>query len=958
MFSRLENKHGKNDLKILHLNIRSLPRHFEQLLSFIGIFGNVFDIISLNETWLNSHIDTLYEIPNFSHITINRPNFRRGGGLRVYYRSHLTVTACEDLTGVFNTHESIFACVSNNNKKLVFGTIYRPPNLSIADFNNYLSNVLFVNRHILNDKCIITGDININFLLCNELESHRMYKNIMIENGFEMFVKNATRCNEQTGQPISILDHVFTNFTESVLTNVIDYKISDHLPIMFSCQLAKSNNIIKQVFYDFSVINFNRFLLEAPTLYGNYTIIDSNNVDLEMSRFIDWNHSLIKRFFPTKIKHISLNRLKTPWINKRILKLINKKHKLFTLLKYKVIPYIIYKAFSNLLDTILTRMRREYYKDKFQRTSDSRKTWRVINEILGRNGQGKQIIKEIIIDGETNSDQSSMAQAFNEYFCQIPIKTQNNLNKALVSYDNIIQINDKSMSLYFTTPIEIYDIINKLSNKSCKHDIPMKLIKSVNELISPLLHKIFNMCIEKGIYPELLKSARVIPIHKSGDCRLMKNYRPISTLLNINKIFEKLLYQRLNSFLESCNIISDNQYGFRKNRDTQLATLNLIYHILPTVSSGEGFSACAFLDFSKAFDTVDHKILLMKLERYGIRGLPLSIIGSYLDNRKQSVEIDSTKSISMPVEVGVPQGSCLGPLLFLLYANDLNYLLKDTNTVIFADDTTIVEKAMTIESLALKLNSTLSKILDWSNYNKLSLNNNKSKWMLITNREIHIPNIFIGGQLVERVDTFKYLGLHIDSNLKYRSHLNYLRGKLSSLRYISYKISPYLNDNAGKKFYYALVQSILSYGIVVWGGTSVDSALFNKLCRLQNKIVFNLFANQDDNSGDETIIYKRHHILKLSDLYKLRVSMIMYKIMHENYAPFIYERLASLLNSNPYATRHDYIFVRPFPRVNAIKFDFISNAVTIWNNLNNEIRNGRSLATVKKNLTSSFIDSY
>jgi hypothetical protein len=278
--------------------------------------------------------------------------------------------------------------------------------------------------------------------------------------------------------------------------------------------------------------------------------------------------------------------------------------------------------------------------------------------------------------------------------------------------------------------------------------------------------------------------------------------------------------------------------------------------------------------------------------------------------------------------------------------------------VIFADDTTVVERALSIESLALQLNSTLSKILDWSNYNKLSLNNVKSKWMLITSKEIHIPNIFIGGQLVERVDTFKFLGLHIDSKLKHRSHLNYLRGRLSSLRYVSYKISPYMNDSAGKKFYFAMVQSILSYGIVVWGGTSTDSALFNKLCRLQNRIVFNLFANQNDSFEDVTIIYKRHHILKLNDLYKQRVGMIMYKILHENYAPFLLENLIPLLNANPYNTRQDNIFIRPFPRVTAVKFSFLSNAVTIWNNLNNEIRNGRSLATVKKKLMSVFIDSY
>jgi hypothetical protein len=514
------------------------------------------------------------------------------------------------------------------------------------------------------------------------------------------------------------------------------------------------------------------------------------------------------------------------------------------------------------------------------------------------------------------------------------------------------------LSLFLATPKEILDIINKLSNKNNKHDIPTKILKATKEYTSPILSKLFNMSLEQGTYPKILKIARVIPIFKSGDCRLQKNYRPISTLLTINKIFEKLLYCRLNSFLEHCNIISDNQYGFRKSRDTQLAALKVINHVLPVISSGEGFAACIFLDFSKAFDTVDHEILLYKLERYGIRGIALSLFRSYLTDRKQNVMIGDKKSELMPVEVGVPQGSCLGPILYLLYANDLNNLLTDETTVIFADDTTLIEACNTVSELALRINSILAKVLDWSNYNKLALNNVKSKWMLFTTKTTPVPNIYISGQLIERVESFKYLGLYLDSNLRHKSHIRYLKGKLSSLRYISYKIGPYLSVSAAKKFYFGMVQSILCYGILVWGGTSVGSATFNKLCRLQNRIIINLFGEPEDNIINVSLVYKRHSLLKLNDLYKLRVCMIMYKIINEGYAPFIYDKLIPLLNSNPYNTRQNDIFIRPFPRVNAVKTNFLSNAVTVWNDVDNRLRSESSVTRVKKYLTGNLIDRY
>ena len=643
------------------------------------------------------------------------------------------------------------------------------------------------------------------------------------------------------------------------------------------------------------------------------------------------------------------------WLSKRIIKLIDKKHKLYIQFKRNNLSYEVYKAYANLLAFVLKRLRENYYKRKLSHSNDSKNTWSVINEILGRDRK-YNTIKQIVLDGQAETDTAEISKQFCEHFSSIPIMTQSKLNEPINNYAELIPLNERSLHFRQTTPLEIKKIISDLRKKG--RGIPAKLLKIIKQFVSPILCRLFNMCIEQAYYPQSFKVARVTPLHKSGDITDIKNYRPISTLINLNKILEKILYSRLNEFFESCGILSDNQFGFRKARDTQLATLKLLNYILPSLSTGESVAGCVFLDFSKAFDTVSHDMLLLKLNRYGVRDNALLLIKSYLSNRSQYVSVNETDSPSLPVEVGVPQGSCLGPLFYLIYANDLNKLMNNLRAVTFADDTTIVESCHSIEILTLKLNYILSQVLDWSNYNRLALNNSKTKWMLFSNRTVETPDIFLAGKRVEKVDSFKYLGLFFDNNLKYKSHINYLRKRLASLRYISYKIKPYLSKDAALKFYYAMVQSLLCYGVLVWAGASACVKSFDKLSQLQNKIVFNLFSQPNDSINNINVLYKENRILKLTDLYKVRVSMVMYKIINENYAPFLHNDLLTHVNTNPYNTRQNHMFVQPFPRVNCIKINFLSNAILIWNNLSNDIKQSGSEARVKKALTNDILSRY
>lgn len=334
-----------------------------------------------------------------------------------------------------------------------------------------------------------------------------------------------------------------------------------------------------------------------------------------------------------------------------------------------------------------------------------------------------------------------------------------------------------------------------------------------------------------------LKEAEIVPIYKSGEKHNVSNYRPISLVSNIAKIFERLLYIRIIDFIDSHNIISKHQFGFMKKIGTK-NVLNYLSNILYNNLDKSTPTLVTFLDLAKAFDTVNHQILLDKLYYIGIRGLPLDLLASYLLNGYQKVRINNAVSDDMPINIGVPQGTILGPLLFILYINDLLKEIPYEAISSYADDTAIIATGKSWSEVQKNMNEYLSRVDVWLELNKLSLNVDKTVYMAFGNYRDSVPmqtNVAIRGKQLTRVDSCKYLGIIFYYNMRWDYHIQHVVKKTKYLVYIFYKISKFMSTEIMRMIYYAFFHSIVSYGILIWGGVYNNNRIL--LENLQKRIL-------------------------------------------------------------------------------------------------------------------------
>lgn len=952
-----------NSFNIIHINIRSLQKNFDSLQEFLSLLSNRPQIICLSESRINQVPLINIELPDYK--IFHDDSTTRAGGVAIYIlnnistdiisKFHLNTDGCENLW------------IKINAVDMILGVIYRHPKSSIKLFLEELNKNL---EQMKNSNLYIIGDINLDISENSSAE----YIDMLASNGYFPLISVPTRVTDTSS---TIIDHIITNdHNHCILPGVIKTDmLSDHFPIFCSIDMHKPYIKPQQIVFQRNLLNFNREKfcekLQHSLLdfFHSLNVINPINFNIVFGDFIDIIAKTIDLHAPNRKLSRKERKLKSkPWITNTLLASIKNKQKLYIthFLKGNTEQKSYYKKYANKLNKVKAAAKKKYYEEELKHSqNDTYGTWRIIKSLLSSSNKSSTIPEKVKHNDCLYTDLNDITEQFNEYFANVG----NNLAARITPHDEnaykkYLPLSiSSSLFLVPISPFEVMQQIHSLKNKKscgCDNIATYFVILAANVLANPL-SILLNYSFEFGIFPECLKTAKIIPIFKSGDKNEINNYRPISILSIFSKILEKLIAIRTRKFLEKHSILMPTQYGFRPMHSTSHAMLDVLTASFDNINHKK-YTALLFLDLKKAFDTVNHKILISKLQHYGIRGAAKELFTSFLTNRLQYVSINNVQSRKISTNCGVPQGSVLGPLLFTLYINDI-YKCASCDPKLFADDTCFILQHDSLDNLNAKINEVMDAVNNWMNANKLTLNVSKSNILLINpkgNNGFNCNSSITMTSTIQTelsiVDKAKYLGVMFDDKLSFKSHISNLEKKLSRSVGILAKVKPFLNTKALLQLYYAIFHSHLNYGIIAWSSTY--KSYFNKLGTLQNKAVKIIGGGKYYDRA--TPYYAQLRILKLADLMMFEKALFVFKFkslaLPAQFRHY-FTALKNVYQRSSRATNQNKYFI-PFIRTSKLQKSIKYQGPLIWNSLDENIRNCKSVKSFKNKLKNSILQKY
>jgi exonuclease III len=930
----------KNGLNFLYINTQSFRNKLTCLEKFLAGLKIIVHIIVLVEINLKTSEMKFYNLNNYFCYHSCREG-KTYGGVAIY--AHKSVDS-QQVSSKQMCYANFLVVELIHLKCKIIG-IYNPPDTNKTEFIDYLDGFLNEKQH-----SYIFGDFNINLLDTDSVTVSDFCSSIN-SNGFTFLNKISPEMYTRRSNTINtLIDHVITDkLLHSYILHTGDIYFSDHRFLLLNC----NQNIPKTINKKIEKINYS-------ALKSKISSINLENIDFET--YHNTICETIKTCTETKIITEKFGSYNQPWFKNELkpyMKLRDEYYKLKKKFPLNDHFKLKFKYYKNFCADHVERDKIIFNSNKIQSNiNQPRKLWPEISRIIyNKTKTFDNPVKLIKDNDQLISNPKLIANTMNNFFVEIPKQLDQALPN-LVATSNILQNAEPSDCLtdfLRVSKAEIIEVIKTLKpDAAAGYDkLSTNFLRQADDKVLEFLVKSVNTMFDTNKFPNTLKIAKIIPIFKDGDKREANNYRPIAVLPILSKIFETIINNRIIEYLTKSNIIHKNQFGFRKGSSTAAATINLIIDIVNGLENKKK-TAGLFIDLKKAFDCVNHEILLKHLWKIGFRGKAHKLLENYLTGRRQFVKIGETEGETIQNNCGVPQGSILGPTLFLIYINEIFNLQLIGKPQLYADDAVLIYTENSLDDLYVAMSTDLRILNSWFTENRLTINSKKTQYMIFKTKNFSNANFFnyitFNNEQIHITENYKYLGLWLDSNLNFNFHISQIKKRVAPIAGVLKKIRKHLTPNILDTIYFAYVHSHITYLISLWG--MAGATKIHLLEVIQNKALKNLrglprlFPTKQ--------LYNER-ILPLVCLQDYEMLLIAYKITKNN---FKFGPLTYRSDIHSYNTRNAQNIHLPQFRLSIGRKSFSYDAFKKFNDLPNEIKQTESYSKFKNYIKNYLYENY